>query len=131
MRGITITLLAGLALAGAAHAGEPAQPDTNVFFNGIKVAIDPATGRLRQPTAAEAQALRASVSRMPVAGSRAKPMPATRALAERTVRKMADGSVMAQVSEDMHPSVVATRDANGDIQIQHAGDAAHQEAGHE
>ena len=101
MRGITITLLAGLALAGAAHAGEPAQPDTNLYFNGIKVAIDPATGRLRQPTAAEAEALRASVSRMPVAGARAKAMPATRADAHRTIRKMADGSVMAQVSEDM------------------------------
>lgn len=130
MRGKTITLLAGLALAGVAHAGEPAQADTNVYFNGIKVAIDPTTGRLRQPTAAEAQALRESAQRMPTATSTT--MPKTRADAHRTIRKMRDGSVMAQLSQDMMLSVEATRLPDGSIQIQHAGDsAAHQEAGHE
>ena len=124
----SMVLLAGLTLAGGAQAGDAAQ-DADLYFNGIKVAIDPDTGRLRQPTPEEATALRASVRLMPKA--RGKAMPLTRADAQRTIRKAADGSISAQVSEDMLLSVEATRQADGSIKITHAGDAAHQEAGHE
>ena len=127
----SMVLLAGLTLACGAQAGESAQEDVDLYFNGVKVAIDPATGRLRQPTPQEIQALRASVTQAPVSGARGKAMPATRADAQRTIRKMADGSVMAQVSEDMMLGVEATRQADGTIKITHAGDAAAQEAGHE
>ena len=125
----SMVLLAGLTLACGAQAGESTQKDVDLYFNGVKVAIDPATGRLRQPTPDEIQALRANVKQMPAA--RAKAMPATRADAQRTIRKMADGSVMAQVSEDMMLGVEATRQADGTVKITHAGDAAAQEAGHE
>ena len=124
----SMVLLAGLTLACGAQAGESAQEDVGLYFNGVKVAIDPATGRLRQPTAAEIKALRASVKQMPTA--RGKAMPATRADAQRTVRKLPDGSVTAQVSEDMMNTVVATRQADGSIRISHEGDA-HQEASHD
>jgi len=125
-----MVLLAGMTLACGAQAGESTQKDVDLYFNGVKVAIDPATGRLRQPTPEEAQALRATVQQMPAA--RGKAMPATRADAQRTIRKMADGSVIAQVSEDMMLGVEATRQADGTIKITHAGDAAaNQEAGHE
>jgi hypothetical protein len=122
-----MVLLAGLTLAGGAQASDAAQ-NADLYFNGIKVAIDPATGRLRQPTPEEAQALRASVSRMPSA--RGKAMPATRAEAQRTIRKAADGSISALVSEDMLLGVEAKRQADGSIKIIHSGDVA-QEAGHE
>ncbi len=125
----SMVLLAGLTLACGAQAGESAQEDVDLYFNGVKVAIDPTTGRLRQPTPAEVKALRATVQQMPTA--RGKAMPATRADAQRTIRKAADGSVSAQVSEDMLLSVEATRQADGTIRISHAGDAAAQEAGHE
>src|SRR5688572_30072120 len=124
----SMVLLAGLTLACGAQAGESAQEDVDLYFNGVKVAIDPATGRLRQPTPEEVKALRASVQQMPTA--RGKAMPATRADAQRTVRKHADGSVSAQVSEDMMNGVVATRQADGSIRVNHEGDV-HQEAGHE
>lgn len=127
----SMVLLAGLTLACSAQAGESAQQeDVDLYFNGVKVAIDPATGRLRQPTPAEIKALRATVQQMPTA--RGKAMPATRADAQRTLRKRADGTVRAQVSEDMMLSLEATRQADGTIKITHAGDAAaHEEAGHE
>lgn len=125
-----MVLLAGLTLAGGAQAGDAAQ-DADMYFNGIKVAIDPATGRLRQPTPEEATALRASVRLMPSARGKGKTMPATRADAQRTIRKAADGSISAQVSEDMLLSVEATRQADGSIKVTHAGDVVAQEAGHE
>lgn len=124
-----MVLLAGLTLAGGAQAGDAAQ-DADLYFNGVKVAIDPATGRLRQPTPEEVKALRASVQQMPTA--RGKAMPKTRTDAQRTLRKRADGTMKAQVSEDMMLNLEATRQADGSIQITHSGDAAaHQEAGHE
>ena len=65
---ITLALgtLATLALAVPASAAQPAQKDKNrveaeVPATGMTVAIDPATGKIRQPTAAEAQALTGQV----------------------------------------------------------------------
>lgn len=124
-----MVLLAGLTLAGGAQAGDTAR-GADLYFNGVKVAIDPATGRLRQVTPEEAKALRASVSQMPRSRGKGS-MPATRAEAQRTVRKMRDGSVMAQVSEDMMLNVEATRQADGSIKVTHAGDVSQQEADHE
>lgn len=126
-----LLLVSSLALASTAFAAEPTQTDTSLYFNGVKVAIDPVTGRLRQPTAAESAALRASVANMPAQKSRGKAMPKTRAEANRTVRKLRDGSVMMDVSEDMMSTVVATRQADGTIRVQHQGEATTQEAGNE
>lgn len=126
-----LLLVSSLALASTAIAAEPAQEgDTTLHFQGVKVAIDPVTGRLRQPTAAESAALKAAVAKMPTQ-QRGKAMPKTRAEANRTVRKMRDGSVSMSVSEDMLLDVVATRQPDGTIRIQHQGEAATQEANHE
>lgn len=126
---LCLALVAGMGLAGVAHAGEP--QDTTLYFNGVKVSIDPATGRLRQPTAEELKALRASVKQMPASRSLAKPIPATRADAQRTIRKMRDGSVMAQVSEDMLNTVQATRNADGTLSFSESAGAPAQEAASE
>lgn len=131
----TSLLLAGLTVGFAATAAEPApQPEATGTFNGVTVAIDPATGRLRAPTAAELAALRKAAPRGADRMSIAKPGPKTRAEAERTTRRHKDGHVSMQVSEDMMSHVVATQQADGSIVIQHAdangniieGGAAHE-----
>jgi hypothetical protein len=130
-RSLCLALAAGMGLTCVAHAGDPQPQDTTLYFNGIKVAIDPTTGRLRQPTAEELKALRASVKQMPASRTLAKPMPATRADAQRTIRKMRDGSVMAQVSEDMLNTVRATRNADGTLSFSESAGAPAQEAASE
>jgi hypothetical protein len=136
MRTTPWLLMAGLAACMAAHAGEPA-PATEATgsYNGVTVAIDPATGRLRAPTPAEQAALRAKAPQATAARmSTAAAAPKTRADAERTTRRHADGHVSMQVSEDMMSQVVATEQADGAILIQHTdadgniieGGAAHE-----
>ena len=130
MKCTTLLLLAGLSAGAAAQAAEPAAseaPQTGSYA-GVTVAIDPATGKLRAPTAAEQAQLRTAVSsRMRTADpmSIAKPGPRTRAEAERTMRRHPDGTVSMYVSEDMMSHVVATRLEAGSIVIGH-GDAAGQ-----
>jgi hypothetical protein len=130
-RSLCLALAAGMGLASVAHAGDPQPQDASLYFNGVKVSIDPATGRLRPPTAEELQALRASVKQMPASRSLAKPLPATRADAQRTIRKLPDGSVKARIAEDMLNTVVATRNADGSISFNEStGEAGRaQEAG--
>lgn len=122
MRNMSWLLLAGLTAGFAAHAGEPTAPAADTgFYNGVTVAIDPTTGRLRAPTAAEQAALRAKAPRAGAQSmSIAKPGPKTRAEAERTTRVHKDGHVSMQVSDDMMTNVVATQQADGSIRIQHA-----------
>ncbi|NLA67778.1 MAG: hypothetical protein GX856_05955 [Gammaproteobacteria bacterium] len=126
MNRTTLLLLAGLCAGFGAHAAEPVAPRTaTASYADVTVAIDPATGRLRAPTAAEQAALRAAVRPVaraadPAAG--AKPMPRTRAEALRTFRRHADGSISMETSEDMMSFVTATQREDGSIVIQH-GDA--------
>lgn len=126
MKRTTLLLLAGLSAGFAAHASEPVAHEADTTsYAGATVAIDPATGRLRAPTAAEQAQLRTAVSsRMRVADpmSIAKPGPRTRAEAERTVRRHPDGRVSMQVSDDMMSFVTATRLDDGTLVIGH-GDA--------
>ncbi len=63
---LALAALAALALAVPASAGHkaPATPGVQAPSNGLMVAIDPATGKLRQPTAAEALALSAQTPLM-------------------------------------------------------------------
>lgn len=127
MKRSTLLLLAGLSVGFAAHAAEPVAEEASVAgsYAGATVAIDPATGRLRAPTAAEQAKLRTAVSsrlRTADAMSIARPGPKTRAEAERTMKRHPDGRVSMQVSEDMMSYVIATQREDGSIVISH-GDA--------
>ncbi len=114
-------LLAGLTVGFAAQAGEATTADTApVYFNGVTVAIDPATGRLRAPTPAEQAALRRNAPKA-ARGPSASGMPRNQAEANKTIRRLADGSVMALVPEDLMSQVVAVQRPDGTIQIQHIG----------
>lgn len=128
-RSLCLALAAGMGLTCLAHAGEP--QDATLYFNGVKVSIDPATGRLRQPTAEELKALRASVKQMPRSASLDKPLPSSRVAAERTVRKLPDGSRMATVSEDMLHSVTVARQADGSLTLSEGSAQPAQEAASE
>ncbi|HYX23859.1 MAG TPA: hypothetical protein VFC23_06880 [Thermoanaerobaculia bacterium] len=63
---LALGALAALAMAVPASAGHkaPAVPGAQAPSNGLMVAIDPATGKIRQPTAAEALALSAQTPMM-------------------------------------------------------------------
>ena len=128
MKSTTLMLLAGLTAGFAAHAAEPAAEhvsDTGMYA-GATVAIDPATGRLRAPTAAEQAELRKAVSsRLRTADpmSIAKPGPKTIAEARRTLRQHPNGMMSMQVPEELMSQVVATQREDGSIVIGH-GDAA-------
>lgn len=127
MKCTTLLLLAGLSVGFAAQAAEPAASEAHETgsYAGVTVAIDPATGRLRAPTASEQAQLRAAMStRMRAADpmSIARPGPRTRAEAERTTRRHPDGHVSMQVSDDMMSHVIGTQLEDGSIVIGH-GDA--------
>src|SRR5690606_28000518 len=131
MKCTTLLLLAGLSVGVAAQAAEPAKGDAQATatWAGVTVAIDPATGRLRAPTAAEPARLRAATAAQvrpaanaPAMAAPAATMPKTRAEAERTFRRHADGMLSMRTSEDMLSYATAVRREDGTLEIGH-GDA--------
>lgn len=119
-----LLLVSSLALASTAIAGEtPAPAEENVYFHGVKVAIDPVTGKLRQPTPAEMRQLRAVMPKAAKGISIGKPMPQTKAEAERTYRRSKSGVASVYLPESSMSNVVAVQNADGSISVQHT-DAA-------
>jgi len=127
MKCSTLLLFAGLAAGSTAFAAEPVAGETSATgsYAGVTVAIDPATGRLRAPTAAEQAKLRTSVSsriRAADTMSIARPGPKTIAEARRTMRRDASGMMSMQVPEELMSQVTAHQLEDGSIVISH-GDA--------
>lgn len=127
-------LLSGIAfatLAGASEvpkqASKPAD-EAFAYYNGIKVAIDPATGRLRQPTPAELQQLRTTLPAQARATHERK-APANEAEARKTLRKVPAGGMEIEVPEDRMSAVVATRRPDGTISIGHGNETAPSDEG--
>ena len=117
-------LLAGLSVGFAAHAAEPTAPaaEENVgSYQGVTVAIDPATGKLVAPTAAQLAELRAAAPRA-VSAQRGQAgyTPKTRAEAELTTQRHPGGRVSMQVSEDMMSYVTAVKQPDGSVKVVHA-----------
>ncbi len=124
IRTLRLALLsAGLSLSAAATAAEPPAPDADTgYFAGVKVAIDPATGRLRTPTASEIRELRAAAAGQGTMSAQAhgKRAPRDEAEARQTLRRHASGSgVMAEVPEDRMSALVAVQTADGRVVLQH------------
>ena len=122
-------LLSGIAFATAAGATEvpkqTSQPGEQAYayYNGVKVAIDPATGRLRQPTPAELQQLRTTLPAQARATHERK-APANEAEAHKTLRPLPAGGVEIQVPEDRMSALTATERSDGSIRISHGDEAA-------
>jgi hypothetical protein len=122
-------LLAGAMLAGTATAAEPANtPLSPTATAGIKVGIDPTTGRVRALTEEESAVLDATVVAQPFAksgtlSSRRSRLPETEADALATARPLANGATAMKASASSLSTVVATIDAHGTVNISHEGDA--------
>jgi len=117
-------LAAGLCFAVCAHAQSPAPaaPRTAAGDAGIRVGIDPATGRLRQVTPEEAAALsRANAGKRTQAGIARSAAPADAAAAARTVRKSADGSVSVRVPKSAMTQLRGRIGADGRIVLSEDG----------
>ena len=117
-------LSAGLSLTVAAHAAEPPATDDTAtgYFAGVKVAIDPATGRLRAPTANEIRQLRetAGATAPAAAAMRGKRAPRNEAEARQTVRRhAARRGVIAAVPEDRMSCVLYKKTSPPGMVLQH------------
>lgn len=124
-------LLSGLAAAMAVGASEAQQAGAEVTVAGIKVGIDPATGKLRPLSAEErqqlGQAMRGSQQRRvePAhAGKKGFVMPRTDADALATRRALPGGGTAIQVPESRMSDLVVERAADGALRIGH-GNAEH------
>jgi hypothetical protein len=131
--------LAAVLLGGVAQAqsAEPAsQPQTTVTVQGVQVAIDPATGRLREPTPAERAALSKALatqaaqprsSQLAVSGTDFV-RPLTEQDARATTRKLrlSSGTEVTEmaVPESLVSSLVADKQADGSVLVHHQGEAA-------
>lgn len=131
-------LLAGIAVCTTAQAlpqqtQAPAASPTP--SSDVKVAIDPRTGQLRAPTDEEIRQLEqqsqtARNARLrraePLgAGKRGFVAPASAAEAATSQRALPAGGVAQPVPESLMTNVTVARDANGQLIIRHAADAAH------
>jgi acyl-CoA thioesterase FadM len=128
----TLAQAAGLVLTGvftlatavhAAEAPKTAAPQT-VVVQGVQVAIDPATGRLREPTAEERAALSKAFGAQSVSAAKLSAgQPRTAAEAKSTFRSVSlDNGVRAKavrVPQELMSSVVAERQPDGSLSIHH------------
>lgn len=130
-------LLASLAMLPAAHAASDskASADPQSTSSDMKVAIDPATGKVRPLTRGEARALEAQSAAKPRraveplgAGKKGFVMPATEAESAATRRVLPSGAVVQQVPESMMSTLQVTRAADGSLQMHHEGEQSHANA---
>jgi hypothetical protein len=124
-RPLALPLALALVFSLPAIAADPATTGP-----GSKTGIDRDTGRLRATTAAEdrelerdAERLRSEARAQRAPGLGGLIRPATEAEAQQTVRQHADGSVSMLVPESLDSQVTASRDAQGNLVISHAGEA--------
>jgi len=122
--------LSGVALGFcfSVQAAEAQSSTHQVTVAGVKVGIDAETGRLRPLTANESAQLDQALTQgqqAKIAPAMAKSFAAPRdaAAARSTARKSAHGGVSVKVPESMMSSVVAHRDASGELVVEH-NDAA-------
>ncbi len=130
-------LLASLAVLPAAQAAAGATPaaDPQPTSSDMKVAIDPATGKIRPLSRGEARALEvqsAAKGRRAIeplgAGKKGFVMPATEAEAAATRRVLPSGAVLQQVPESMMSTLQVTRAADGSLHMHHEGEQSQVDA---
>lgn len=128
---------AGPLLMGSAAAEETPKQTTpqSVTVQGVQVAIDPVTGRLREPTAAEREALSKAMlqdaqrqSQSGSLSSNAFVRPLTEQDAKATTRtlRLRNGVQVTgmDVPESLISSLVAEQQPDGSLRIHHDGEAA-------
>jgi hypothetical protein len=133
MRAFPMVLLCGLGLGVSAHATEP-PASTTVMFSGVKVGVDPKTGRMRPLTPAESRQLDQALTRgkkpsYPPGLARSFNPPATEVESRLTVRALAHGGIAVKLPAEQYSTVSATRTVTGEVEIIHDGDVATDSAG--
>lgn len=130
--------LSGLALGlcFTAQAADKQSESHEVTYAGVKVGVDAETGQLRPLTASESAALDKALTqgqqgKVNPAMARTFNAPRDAAAARTTARRNAAGGVSVKVPESLMSSVVAHRDASGQLVIQHAGEASQQDDSHD
>lgn len=124
--GLVLTGVFTLATAAqAADAPKTAAPQT-VVVQGVQVAIDPATGRLREPTAEERAALSKAFGVQQQSATASKlsaGQPRTAVEAKSTFRSVSlSNGVRAKavrVPQELMSSVVAERQPDGSLSVHH------------
>ena len=113
-------------VAAKAPAAGGASAPFSVMFQGVQVSIDPATGRLREPTAAERAALTQTMlheqALQSVAPRQPGQRPRTAAEAQATLRHGRSGSkvgMLMQVPESQMNYLSAEKRADGSLNIHH------------
>lgn len=120
MKATTLIVLGGLLFAGTAIAAEP--PQATSAESGMKVGIDPKTGKLRRLTAAESAQLDAmaakSQAQKPVA---AKAKGKAMAKDGATTFVAVNGMTISELDESHMSEVQATIGADGKLVVSHDG----------
>lgn len=123
---ITLSVAAGFCFALSAQAQQPPSSDApEPQAPAIKVAIDPATGRIRNLTPEESAALSSIPAQKRSAADAARygSAPADNAAAALTVRKAANGSVSVRVPQSAMTQLNARVGADGRIVLSESGHA--------
>lgn len=116
---LALALLGSLTLCTAASAAEPPAAQTTISTSsGMKVGIDPATGKLRPLTAAESRKLDLSSSR-----TRGQHV-VTQQQALASKRQLRGGGTAMKLPTELMSTVTATTNADGTVSIHHAGDVS-------
>lgn len=126
-KALPIVFVFGLGVGVAAYAAEPQAASAEVTFSGVKVGVDPHTGKLRPLTPSESRQLDQALTRgkkPTYAPGLAKSFtaPATEVESRRTVRALAHGGVAVKLPASQMSMVSAHRNAAGDVVIVHDGD---------
>jgi hypothetical protein len=123
---LPVVFLFGLGMAVAVQAAEPQPPASEVTFSGVKVGVDPHTGKLRPLTPAESRQLDQVLTRgkqVYAPGlARSFAAPATEIESRRTVRALARGGVAVKLPATQMSTVSVHRTAAGDAVIVHDGE---------
>ena len=125
-------LLVVAATANAAEQKPAVRSPASINVQGVQVAIDPATGRLVEPTAEQRAALSRAMLEESVkapaarAGLRRTAAPRNEAEAQRTLRtiRLKDGrtAMGMEVPENLMNDLLVERSADGASHIHHEGD---------
>ena len=126
-KALPIVFLLGLGVSVAAQAAEPEPAAAEVTFSGVKVGVDPHTGKLRPLTPAESRQLDQALTRGKkhvYAPRLAKSFvaPATEIESRRTVRALAHGGVAVKLPASQMSTVSVQRNAAGEAVIVHDGE---------
>ncbi|TCV92299.1 hypothetical protein EC912_1074 [Luteibacter rhizovicinus] len=111
-------------VAGSAYAADtPQAAQQTVTLQGVQVAIDPATGRLREPTAAERAALSQAIGAKALQQSAFVGQPLNEVEARSTFKKVqfrnGATATSVKVPASLMSSVVAERLPDGSLAIHH------------